>query len=66
MAEENKELERENKRLKEALRLIVGHIDEINKIIEENKDILKDDHQENAHVTEDELKGLLKKYSRLH
>ena len=67
MPEENKNLEAENKKLKEALCQIARHIDVINKIIEENKDFFrKTENGEKEHVTEDELKGLLKKYSRLH
>ena len=66
MPEEYKKLEAENKKLKEVLFNISKNIDEIKKIIEDNRELFDGGEEQNAPATEDEVKDLLKKYSRLH
>lgn len=64
--EENK-LASENARLLGALRKIKEHNDEIKKILDEVSDLLVTNEQtESAPVTDEDVKQLLKKYSRLH
>ena len=66
MDERINELERENLRLLEALRRISEHQKEIQKILDGISDILyRDDRAEGSHVTDEDVKSLLKKYSRI-
>lgn len=61
-----KEAEYENIRLKKALKEIIRYNAEIRKLIDEVQDLLQDSEQiDNTPVTEDDVKSLLKKYSRL-
>jgi negative regulator of sigma E activity len=65
--EDNKALASENARLLGALRKIKEHNDEIKKILNEVSDLLATKEQtESAPVTDEDVKELLKKYSRLH
>lgn len=65
--EDNKKLASENARLLGALRKIKEHNDEIQKILNEVSDLLATNEQtESAPVTDEDVKELLKKYSRLH
>lgn len=65
--EDNKALASENARLLGALRKIKEHNDEIQKILNEVSDLLATNEQtESAPVTDEDVKELLKKYSRLH
>ena len=65
--EDNKKLASENARLLGALRKIKEHNDEIQKILDEVSDLLATNEQtESAPVTDEDVKELLKKYSRLH
>ncbi len=65
--EDNKALASENARLLGALRKIKEHKDEIQKILNEVSDLLATNEQtESAPVTDEDVKELLKKYSRLH
>ncbi|WP_405340260.1 hypothetical protein [Ruminococcus sp.] len=65
--EDNKALASENARLLGALRKIKEHNDEIQKILDEVSDLLATNEQtESAPVTDEDVKELLKKYSRLH
>lgn len=57
----------ENARLLGALRKIKEHNEEIKKILDEVSDLLVTNEQtESAPVTDEDVKQLLKKYSRLH
>ena len=65
--EDNKALASENARLLGALRKIKEHNDELQKILNEVSDLLATNEQtESAPVTDEDVKELLKKYSRLH
>lgn len=65
--EDNKALASENARLLGALRKIKEHNEEIKKILDEVSDLLVTNEQtESAPVTDEDVKQLLKKYSRLH
>ena len=65
--EDNKALASENARLLGALRKIKEHNDEIQKILDEVSDLLVTNEQtESAPVTDEDVKQLLKKYSRLN
>ena len=64
---EDNKLASENARLLSALRKIKEHNDEIKKILDEVSDLLVTNEQtESAPVTDEDVKQLLKKYSRLH
>ena len=64
---EDNKLASENARLLGALRKIKEHNEEIKKILDEVSDLLVTDEQtESAPVTDEDVKQLLKKYSRLH
>ncbi len=57
---------RDNQRLCEALREITGKMDEINAILNKVKDLTTvSEPERDTPVTEEEVKDLLKKYSRL-
>ena len=65
--DDNKALASENARLREALKKIAEHQAQIQKILEGVSDLLKTEEQtESAPVTDEDVKELLKKYSRLH
>lgn len=65
--EDNKALASENARLRSALRKIKEHHAEIQKILDEVSDLLVTNEQtNNAPVTDEDVKQLLKKYSRLN
>ena len=65
--EDNKALASENARLLGALRKIKEHNDEIQKILDEVSDLLVTNEQtQAAPVTDEDVKQLLKKYSRLN
>ncbi|MEE3491561.1 hypothetical protein [Ruminococcus sp.] len=64
---EDNKLASENARLLGALRKIKEHNDAIKKILDEVSDLLVTNEQtESAPVTDEDVKQLLKKYSRLH
>lgn len=64
---EDNKLASENARLLSALRKIKEHNEEIKKILDEVSDLLATNEQtESAPVTDEDVKQLLKKYSRLH
>lgn len=64
---EDNKLASENARLLGALRKIKEHNEEIKKILDEVSDLLATNEQtESAPVTDEDVKQLLKKYSRLH
>ena len=64
---EDNQLASENARLLGALRKIKEHNEEIKKILDEVSDLLVTNEQtESAPVTDEDVKQLLKKYSRLH
>lgn len=64
---EDNKLASENARLLGALRKIKKHNEEIKKILDEVSDLLVTNEQtESAPVTDEDVKQLLKKYSRLH
>lgn len=64
---EDNKLASENTRLLGALRKIKEHNEEIKKILDEVSDLLVTNEQtESAPVTDEDVKQLLKKYSRLH
>lgn len=66
MEEKIKQLESENARLRDALKKITEHCETALRVTEEIKDLLeKDKAAEDAHVTDEDVKNLLKKYSRL-
>ena len=61
-----KQLEYDNARLKKALKEISVHQTEIQKLLDEVHDILYTSEQtDNTPVTDEDVKSLLKKYSRL-
>ncbi|MBR6918646.1 MAG: hypothetical protein IKN38_10740 [Clostridia bacterium] len=62
--EEIARLKDENGKLRSALRDIKAHLDDIDKLFEELSDIM-DEIDAGAPATDDEIKGLLKKYSRI-
>ncbi len=63
---EDNKLASENARLLGALRKIKEHNEEIKKILDEVSDLLVTNEQtESAPVTDEDVKQLLKKYSRL-
>ncbi len=60
------QLEQENERMKKALKEISAHQTEIRKLLDEVQDLLvEEEHIDNTPVTEEDVKSLLKKYSRL-
>ncbi|MBQ9680558.1 MAG: hypothetical protein IJV48_07750 [Ruminococcus sp.] len=64
--EDNQVLLHENTRMREALRKISEHQAEIQRLLEEIDDLLRVNEQtENTPVTDEDVKQLLKKYSRL-
>ena len=64
---EDNKLANENARLLGALRKIKEHNEEIKKILDEVSDLLVTNEQtDSAPVTDEDVKQLLKKYSRLH
>lgn len=66
MEEKIRQLEHDNDRLKKALREISAHQAEINKQLDDIQDLLMETVEtDNTPVTEENLKSLLKKYSRL-
>ncbi len=66
MEENLRELQHENTRLRETLRKIAEHHSEIQKLLDEIGDLLKtEEPAESTPVTEEDVKQLLKKYSRL-
>ncbi len=66
MEEKIRQLEHDNDRLKKALREISAHQAEINKQLDDIQDLLMETVEtDNTPVTEEDLKALLKKYSRL-
>lgn len=67
MEEKIRQLEEENRRLREALRAVAQHRQEIQMLLDGVKDLLKtpEENSEPVHVTDDDVKNLLKKYSRL-
>ena len=65
--DDNKALTSENARLREALKKIAEHQAQIQKILDGVSDLLRANEQtESAPVTDEDVKELLKKYSRLH
>ena len=59
-------LEKENARMKKTLKEISAHQTEIRKLLDEVQDLLvEEEHIDNTPVTEEDVKSLLKKYSRL-
>ena len=65
--DDNKALASENARLREALKKIAEHQAQIQKILDDVSDLLRANEQtESAPVTDEDVKELLKKYSRLH
>lgn len=65
--DDNKALASENARLREALKKISEHQEEIRKILGGVSDLLATNEQADpTPVTDDDVKELLKKYSRLH
>ena len=60
------QLEQENARMKKTLKEISAHQTEIRKLLDEVQDLLvEEEHIDNTPVTEEDMKSLLKKYSRL-
>ena len=59
----NYNLEAENDRLRKAVKEMSVHMEEIQKILDGLSDILTE--EEDKHVTEEDVKKLLKKYSTL-
>lgn len=67
MDEKLRDLESENERMREALRKVSEHYAQIQKILESVSDLLTEEEQVVvAQVTEEDVKHLLKKYSRLN
>ncbi len=62
--EEINRLKDENVKLRAALRDIKAHLEGIDKLFEELSDIISDS-DTNAPATDDEIKDLLKRYSRI-
>lgn len=66
MDEKIKQLEHDNARLKKALKEITVHHAEIQKRLDQIQDLLLEDQKgEVKPVTDEDVKALLKKYSRL-
>ena len=67
MEEKIRQLEEENRRMREALHAVAHHQQEIQKLLDGVKDLLEtaEPDGENEHVSYDDVKKLLKKYSRL-
>ena len=64
--EKIRQLEHDNARLKKALKEISAHEAEIRKLLDEVQDLLYTNEQiDNTPVTDEDVKSLLKKYSRL-
>ena len=60
------QLEQENARMKKTLKEISAHQTGIRKLLDEVQDLLvEEEHIDNTPVTEEDVKSLLKKYSRL-
>lgn len=57
------DIQQQNEELKDALRKIRYHIDQINEIYNGISEIIKDDNEQQ--VSENDVKKLLQKYSRL-
>ena len=57
------DIQQQNDELKDALRKIRYHIDQINEIYNSISEIIKDDNEQQ--VSENDVKKLLQKYSRL-
>ena len=67
MDEKLRDLESENERMREALRKVSEHYAQIQKILESVSDLLTEEEQVVVtQVTEEDVKHLLKKYSRLN
>lgn len=66
MANEAYELKQDNERLANALRQISEHQREIERLLEETRELWEEiPDGEGSHVTDEDVKNLLKKYSRL-
>ena len=66
MDEKLQQLESENARLREALCAVAEHQKEIDRILDGVKDIIESRNEaQHAPVTDEAVKNLLKKYSRL-
>ena len=66
MANEAHELKQDNERLANALRQISEHQREIERLLEETRELWEEiPDGEGSHVTDEDVKNLLKKYSRL-
>ena len=66
MEDKIKQLESENARLRDALKKITEHCEAVMRVTDEIKDILdKDNTAADVPVTDEDVKNLLKKYSRL-
>ncbi len=60
------DIEKENARLREALKAIAKAQEEIQKALDGVSDLLREEEKsESVPVTDDDVKALLKKYSRL-
>ena len=59
------QLENENEKLISALKQVSTHMEEINKILESVSDLISSN-DENKAVTDDDVKKLLKKYSKIN
>ncbi len=59
------QLENENEKLISALKQVSAHMEEINKILESVSDLISSD-DDNKAVTDDDVKKLLKKYSKIN
>ncbi len=67
MEDKIKQLESENARLRDALKKMTEHCEAVMRVTDEIKDLLEKDKTaaDDAHVTDEDVKNLLKKYSRL-
>ena len=66
MEDKIKQLESENARLRDALKKITEHCEAVMRVTDEIKDILdKDNTAADVPVTDEDVKNLLKKYSKL-
>ena len=67
MEDKIKQLESENARLRDALKKMTEHCEAALRVTDEIKDLLEKDKTaaDDAHVTDEDVKNLLKKYSRL-
>lgn len=66
MEDKIKQLDSENARLRDALKKITEHCEAVMRVTDEIKDILdKDNTAADVPVTDEDVKNLLKKYSRL-